>query len=92
MSLPLVEIELTNRQVELLIEYACPFEDEGKQLEEISGKSGDFHVLQTDDFYAPLLIGDLLEAAKGIQSDALFDELEELWDIIDTSIQMAKNK
>ena len=92
MSLKKIKIELTSRQVNLLIKYGYAFEDEEKQLKAFSKKIDEWHVLVSDDFYAPKLIGDLVYSAKRLTDESVLDELDELCDVIDTSIMRAAGK
>ena len=87
-----MKIELSSRQVDLLLRYGYAFEDEEKQLKECSEKSDEWHVLVSDDFYAPRLIGDLVYSAKKIRNESVLDELDELCDVIDTSMMRATGK
>jgi hypothetical protein len=91
MSKGSVRIELTSRQVELLLEYSCPFEKEEGQLNKLQNRKGDFHVLISNDFYAPLLIGDIVHYAKEIDDEYLLDELDELAEIISMAISATKS-
>jgi hypothetical protein len=88
MSIETVRIELTQRQVELLLKYTDPFDDEENQLKKFNGKSG-YHILESDDFYAPRLAGDIVYSAKKIDDDFLLEELIELADIIESSISVS---
>lgn len=92
MSIENIKIELTSRQVEVLLEYSYPFDNEEQQLKELHGKAGDFHILITDDFYGPRLIGDLVYSANSISNGSLLDEFEELCDLIDMAISRATGK
>lgn len=89
MGIQTVRIEVTSRQVDLMLEYACPFEDEEKQLIELQKRKGDFHVLESCDFYAPRLIGDIAHYAKQVDDEALFEELVEITEIIEMAISSA---
>ena len=92
MSVDTVRIELTSRQVDLMLEYSCPFEKDEKQLKELRKRRGDFHVLESDDFYAPLLIGDILDVVKKTNDECLLDELIEIGDIIGMAISSDFNR
>ena len=92
MSLNKVKIELSSRQVDLLLRYGYAFEDEEKQLKKFSEKSDEWHVLVSDDFYAPRLIGDLVYSAKKISNESVLDELDEVCDVIEASMMIASGK
>lgn len=79
-------IGLTSRQVDLMLKYTCPFEKEEKQLKAIQKDPGNLHVLESCDFYAPRLIGDIVHYAKEIDDEYLLEELDEIADIIEMAI------
>lgn len=70
-----VEVELSQREVNLLLEYAYPFDDEREQLEKFKDSPG-LHVLRVDTFYLSRLIGDLVYSAKGIEDEELLEEFD----------------
>lgn len=90
MSIKPVQIELTKRHIELLLKYSYPFDNESEQLERMNGIKDEFQKLLTDDFYAPRLIGDLAYSAKEIDNQMLLDELDELCEIVETALLVAK--
>lgn len=90
MSVKPVHIELTKRQIELLLKYSYPFDHEREQLERMNGIKDEFQELSTDDFYAPRLVGDLAYSAKEIDNEMLLDELDELCEIVDTALLVAE--
>ena len=92
MSLNKVKIELSSRQVDLLLKYGYAFENEEKQLKKFSEKRSNWHVLVSDDFYAPRLVGDLVYSAKKLTDESILDELDELSDEIDIAIMKATGK
>jgi len=91
MSIERVEVELTGRQVDLLLKYAYPFDFEEEQLLKFEKRKSKYHVLETCDFYGPRLVGDLFHATKNIVGDSLVEELDELASIIETSISIASS-
>ena len=80
-----VEIELTSRQVEILLVYSHPFDEEEEQLKSFAGKPGN-HRLKSDEFYLPRLIGDLVYSAKTIHDETLLEEFDEICTIIESTI------
>lgn len=92
MGVTTVRIEVTNRQIDLMLEYACPFEKEEKQLKELQKKRGNLHILESCDFYAPRLIGDIAHYAKKVNDEGLLEELIEITEIIDMAISNASRK
>ena len=77
-------VSLTQREVDLLLQYSYLFDDEEEQLRAFHGKGGT-HVLKVDSFYLSRLIGDLVYSAKSIQS--LLDELDALCDVLENAEQ-----
>jgi hypothetical protein len=77
-------VSLTQREVDLLLQYSYPFDDEEEQLRAFNGRGGT-HVLKVDSFYLSRLIGDLVYSAKSIQS--LLDELDALCDVPENAEQ-----
>src|ERR1017187_3819696 len=77
-------VSLTQREVDLLLQYSYPFDDEEEQLRAFHGRCGT-HVLKVDSFYLSRLIGDLVYSAKSIQS--LLDELDALCDVLENAEQ-----
>ena len=89
MGIKTVLIELTSRQVDLLLEYSYPFDNEEEQLKNLQKERGEFHTLKSDDFYAPILIGDICHCAKKVDDEYLLEELDEIADIIEMAISSA---
>src|ERR1019366_2755468 len=77
-------VSLTQREVDLLLQYSYPFDDEEEQLRAFHGRGGT-HVLKVDSFYLSRLIGDLVYSAKSNQS--LLDELDALCDVLENAEQ-----
>ena len=87
-----VLIGLTSRQVDLMLEYTCPFEEEEKQLKAMQKDPGHPHVLESCDFNGPMLIGDIVHYAKEIDDEYLLEELDEIAEIIEMAISSASRK
>jgi hypothetical protein len=77
-------VSLTQRELDLLLQYCYPFDDEEEQLRAFHGKGGT-HVLKVDSFYLSRLIGDLVYSARSIQSQSLLDELDALCDVLENA-------
>lgn len=45
MSIDVIEVELSQREVQLLLKYAYPFDHEQAQLDSVGAKAG-YHLLQ----------------------------------------------
>lgn len=72
-----VEIMLNQREVNLLLEYAYPFDKEREQLDRYRDAPGT-HTLKVDTFYLSRLIGDLVYSAKEIEDEGLLEELNRI--------------
>ena len=82
MSIEVFEIELSQREVQLLLKYAYPFEHEQAELESVKSKSG-IHLLQFETGSVFRLISDLVSTAKTINNFNLLEELDELCSILE---------
>jgi len=72
-----VEVELTQYEINLLLEYAYPFDEEKEQLLQYKDMRG-VHTIKIDCYYLPLLIGDLVYSAKKINSEKILNEFDML--------------
>ena len=70
-------IELTTRDIELLLKYAYPFPEHAELLRQ-SKASGGWHTVHVDTYWMPLWIGDLVYSAQKICSQSLLDEIDAL--------------
>ena len=82
MSIDVIEVELSQREVQLLLKYAYPFDHEQAQLESVSAKAG-FHLLEFEVGTTLGLIADLVSSAKKIKSAHLLEELDELCSVLE---------
>ena len=79
-----VDVELTAREVDLLLAYAFAFDNELEQLERFAGKPG-YHVLKTTEFYLIGLIADLVRSAREIEDDGLLYDIDRVCTIMETA-------
>ena len=79
-----VEVELTWREVDLLLEYAFVLDEELEQLKRFKGKPG-YHVLKTDSHSITGFIADLVHHAKQTEDDQLLAEFDELCTVMETA-------
>ncbi len=79
-----VEVELTWREVDLLLEYAFVTGEELEQLKRFKGKSG-YHVFKTTDYSITGFIADLVHHAKQTENDQLLAEFDELCVVMETA-------
>jgi hypothetical protein len=72
-----VAVELSQREVELLLRYGYPFEEQRVQLEGFANRPGP-HRLKVGAYHLSMMIADLIRSAKRIHSDASLEELDAL--------------
>jgi len=77
----LCAVELTQREVDLLLKYGYPFPDAEAALRCSSAVRG-FHRVEIGDFWIEHLIADLVRSMKKIRSRGLLEELDELCDTL----------
>gem|GEM_PF-852017 len=77
-----IEVELSQREVQLLLKYAYPFDHEQAQLDSVSAKAG-YHLLQFEIGTTLGLIGDLVSSARKIKRSNLLEELDELCSVLE---------
>lgn len=70
-------LELTSREVHLLLKYGYPFPDAEAPLRNSSAVKG-YHHVQIDAYWIEQMIGDLVRSAKEIRSRVLLEELDAL--------------
>lgn len=68
-------IELTSRELDLLLEYGYPFEEQEQTLRASKAVRG-FHRVRIDSFWIEMLLGDVIRSAREITNRRLLDELD----------------
>ena len=68
-------IELTSRELHLLLEYGYPFEEQAQILQASKAVRG-FHRVRLDSFWIEMLLGDVIRSAREITNRRLLDELD----------------
>jgi len=74
-------VELTQREVDLLLKYGYPFPEAEAALRNSKAVRG-FHRVKIGDFWIEHLIADLARSMKKIRSRGLLEELDELCDTL----------
>jgi hypothetical protein len=82
-------VELTTREVGLLLEYGYPFRDEEHKLR-ASKAVGGIHRVRLGAYWIELMLGDLVRSAKEISSRRLLDELDELYSVLECSLDRGR--
>ena len=78
-------MELTTREVSLLLEYGYPFPDAEQKLR-ASKAVGGIHRVHLGGYWIELMLADLVRSAKEIRSRRLLDELDELYSVLELSL------
>ncbi len=68
-------IELTSRELHLLLEYGYLFEEQAQILRASKAVRG-FHRVRLDSFWIEMLLGDVIRSAREITNRRLLDELD----------------
>ena len=77
-------VQLTQREVNLLLRYGYPFEEIEAQLQECKDRKGT-HTLKISDFDLSHLIGDLVYSAKKINDEDLLEELDAVCSVLENA-------
>lgn len=81
----LCTVELTQREVALLLTYGYPFPEAEAAL--CSSRAvGSFHRVKLGDFWIKHLIADLVRSMKKIRGRDLLEELDELCDTLEVAL------
>lgn len=80
-------VELTPREVKLVIKYGYPFPEEATLLRMSPARDG-VHVVHVDPYWVEMWIADIVRSAKTIQSDALLAELNEVCVVLEAACDL----
>lgn len=70
-------VELTPREVRLLIKYGCPWPEDEERLRASRAVEG-VHYVRIDAYWIEMMIADVSRSARTIRSEALLEELDAL--------------
>jgi hypothetical protein len=70
-------VELSSREVQLLLKYGYPWRDVEEKLR-ASRAVGGIHRVRIDAYWIEMMIADVIRSARAIRSDALLEELDAL--------------
>jgi hypothetical protein len=82
-------VELTTREVSLLLEYGYPFSAEERKLRASKVVDG-IHRVRMGSYWIEMMLADLVRSAKEIRSRRLLDELDELYSVLEFSLNEAR--
>ena len=78
-------VELTSREVSLLLKYGYPFRDEEQKLRASKAVEG-IHRVRLGTYWIELMLGDLARSEREIRSHRLLDELDELYSVLESAL------
>jgi hypothetical protein len=78
-------LELTPREVHLLLKYGYPFPDAEQPLRESRAENGIHHV-SIDAYWIEMMVADLARSARKLRSQALLDEIDALCDVLESAL------
>lgn len=78
-----VVVELSQREVALLLRYGYPFDEEKTQLQAFGGIGP--HQLTISRFNLSMMIAELVRSAKTIRSDNVLEELDRLCSALESA-------
>ena len=78
-------LELTTREVKLLLKYGYPFDDEQKTLRGSRAVKG-CHRVRIGAYGIEMMIADLIRSAKQLRSPSLLDEIDALCDVLENAL------
>jgi hypothetical protein len=82
------ELQLTPREIKLVLKYGYPFPEQTEQLRSSPIKNG-MHVAHIDPYWISMWIADIVRSAKEIRSQSLLEELDALCDVLETAEQQS---
>ena len=82
-------VELTSREVSLLLKYGYPFPDEEQKLRSSKAVEG-IHRVRLGAYWIELMLGDLARSEREIRSRRLLDELDELYSVLESALNSGR--
>src|SRR3984957_10808547 len=79
-------LELTARELGLLLKYGYPFSDEAQKLRDSKAVKG-YHRVPIDAYWIEMMLADIVRSAKEISSPALLEELDALCSLLDCALE-----
>ena len=78
-------LELTPRELGLLLKYGYPFPDEAQKLRDSKAVQG-YHRVPIDAYWIEMMLADVVRSAKTIRSASLLEELDTLCSVLDCAL------
>lgn len=84
MSKKTSELQLTARELKLVLKYGYPFPEQEEQLRNSQVIDG-MHVAHIDPYWISMWVADIVRSAKEIRSQGLLEELSALCDVLENA-------
>jgi hypothetical protein len=78
-------VELTSREVSLLLKYGYPFRGEEQKLRASKAIEG-VHRVRLGAYWIELMLADLARSEREIRSRRLLEELDELYSVLESAL------
>ena len=78
-------LELTTREVQLLLKYGYPFDEQEKTLRASRAVKGS-HRVRIGAYWIEMMVADLVRSAKKLRSPALLEEIDALCDVLENAL------
>jgi hypothetical protein len=79
-------VELTKRELTLLLKYGYPWPDEAEKLRASRAVKG-YHRVPIDAYWIEMMLADVVRSAKEISSTSLLEELDALCSVLDCALE-----
>ncbi len=78
-------LELTTREVKLLLKYGYPFDEQEKTLRASRAVKG-CHRVRIGAYWIEMMVADLVRSAKKLRSPSLLEEIDALCDVLENAL------
>ena len=78
-------LELTTREMKLLLKYGYPFDEQQKALRASRAVKG-YHRVRMGAYWIELMVADLIRSAKELRSPPLLEEIDALCDVLENAL------
>jgi hypothetical protein len=78
-------LELTTREVTLLLKYGYPFEEAQQALQTSRATKG-YHRVRIGAYWIEMMVADLIRSAKKLRSQSLLEQIDALCDVLENSL------
>jgi len=78
-------LELSARELKLLLKYGYPFDEQEKTLRASRAVKG-CHRVRIGAYWIEMMVADLIRSAKELRSPSLLEELDALCDVLENAL------